>query len=262
MAEEYERLWNVPHCLGALDGKHVVLQAPKNSGSEFYNYKHTFSIVLFAVVDANYNFVFVDAGCQGRISDGGVFKNSQLNKKLEKGELSLPPAEQLNGRHRSIPYFFIGDDAFALTENVMKPFPGTPLKGTPQRIYNYRICRARRVVENVFGIASSVFRVLRKPILLEPEKAQLIVMAVAHLHNFLRKRPSSVNIYTPPGTFDYESDGLLTEGNWRQPDHDMTSFLPIRNLPRRACRTAQEMREELAEYFCNEGRVEWQDEYA
>lgn len=87
MSEEFDTRWNFPHCLGAMDGKHVVLQAPFNSGSEYYNYKSTFSIVLFALVDANYNFIFVDCGCQGRISDGGVFKNTELFKNMEKQSL-------------------------------------------------------------------------------------------------------------------------------------------------------------------------------
>jgi len=48
-----------------------------------------------------------------------------------------------------------------------------------------------RVVENAFGIVSSVFRCLRKPLLLQPEMAEIIVMAIVHLHNFLRKSAAS-----------------------------------------------------------------------
>lgn len=107
MAEEYERKWNFPHCLGALDGKHVVLQKPVHSGSEFMNYKSTFSIVLFALVDANYNLLFVDVGCQGRISDGGVFKSSLLYSKMETDSLNFPKADLLATRNREIPYFFL-----------------------------------------------------------------------------------------------------------------------------------------------------------
>jgi len=62
-----------------MDGKHIVLQAPVQSGTDYFNYKSHFSTVLFALVDANYNFIFADVGVQGRISDG-VFKHSQLCK--------------------------------------------------------------------------------------------------------------------------------------------------------------------------------------
>jgi hypothetical protein len=64
-----------------MDGKHVMLQALWNSGTEYCDYKNLFSIVLFALVDANYNFMYVNVGCQGRISDGGVFKNTNMYKK-------------------------------------------------------------------------------------------------------------------------------------------------------------------------------------
>lgn len=85
ISENFEKLWNFPHCVGLIDGKHVVIQCPIKSGSDYFNYKAFFSIVLFAMVDANYNFIFVDIGCQGRISDGGVFKNTQLFKSLQNG---------------------------------------------------------------------------------------------------------------------------------------------------------------------------------
>lgn len=56
---------------------------------------------------------------------------------------------------------------------------------------------------------------LRKPLLLEPEKAELIVMAVTHLHDFLRNSSVSENLYIPLGTFDNERDGQLIKGQWR-----------------------------------------------
>jgi hypothetical protein len=263
IAKEYETKWNFPHTLGSLDGKHVVLQAPFKSGSDFFNYKSTFSIVLFALVDANYNFMYVDAGDQGRISDGGIFQNSQLNNKLKNSSLSLPSSKPLSRRNKEVPYFFIGDGAFALTENLRKPFPGLHAKGTPERVFNYRLSRARRVVENVFGILSSVFRVLRKPMLLQPETAELIVLATAHLHNFLRRNKRAASAYTPAGTWDSEIDGKFIAGTWRQANNEeMTSFLPLKLVPRKSAMDAIRIREELREYCVEEGRLPWQDQYA
>jgi len=183
----------------------VALQAPMNNGSEFFNYKSNFSITLFAVVDADYNFIFADVGCQDRISDSGVFKNCKLWKKLATNSLSLPEESNLPERSKKIPYVFLGDETFALNKNLMKPFLGTRHKRSAESIFiffNYQFSRARRVVENVFGIFSAVFRVLRKPIILEPEKAELVVMTIICLHNFLRKSRTSRDIYTPPTRFD------------------------------------------------------------
>lgn len=232
-----------------------------NSGTEFFNYKSSFSIVLFALVDGDYNFMFADVGCQGRISDGGVFQGSQLHKKMIGNNLGLPLPEELPGRSTLVPYFFVGDSAFALSENLMKPYPGDFAKGTPQRVFNYRLSRGRRIVENAFGISSAVFRVLRKPMLLEPKKAELIVMTVVLLHNYLRAR--SPNLYTPAGTFDHEVDGALIPGSWRvQGEDNMSSMVPVRQVPRRASKFIQKIRNEIADYFINEGYLQWQTKYA
>lgn len=83
ISNDFMDLWNFPHAVGAFDGKHIVMQSPFNSGSEFYNYQSQFSIVLLAVVDAKYNFIYVHIGAQGRISDGGVFKASSLHEKVK-----------------------------------------------------------------------------------------------------------------------------------------------------------------------------------
>lgn len=67
-----------PNCVGSLDGKHVRVIKPNNSGSTFYNYKHFFSTVLLAMCDSNYLFSFVDIGAYGKESDSAIFRNSTL----------------------------------------------------------------------------------------------------------------------------------------------------------------------------------------
>jgi len=128
-----------------------------------------------------------------------------------------------NGREKRVPYFCIGDEAFLLIENLVKGYPWKHSKASKERIFNYGICIARRVVEDVFGFASSVFRVLRKPVLLERETAQLFVVTFACLHNFLRRNLDSAAIYTPPGVFDCEENG-----RWVMSNENMTPLFPIK----------------------------------
>lgn len=245
-----------------MDGKHVQIQAPISSGSNYFNYKSTFSIVLFALVDADYNFLYADIGCQGRISDGGVFRNTTLFKKLEENSLNLPNPDVLPGGHNRIPYVFVADEAFPLKDNILKPYPGSHQKGSPKRVFNYRLSRARRIVENVFGILSAVFRVLRKPMLLEPHKSENIVMACIYLHNYLRKNQSSKHVYSPNGSFDSEINGQIIEGLWRQQSDGQTGLTSIPKVSRKSATSAEQIRAEFAEYFTSNGSLPWQNDYA
>lgn len=77
----------------------MEIQAPPNSGSYFYNYKETHSLVLLALADANDNFIYIDVGCNGRISDGGVFKSTSLHRDIIQNKLGIPQEECLSRRH-------------------------------------------------------------------------------------------------------------------------------------------------------------------
>ena len=87
--------WQFSNAVEAMDGKHISLFHPKGSGSEQYNYKGFFSLVMLALVDQGYKFTFIDVGCQGRISDGGVYNNSSLSNAIENNLLDLPTPHPL-----------------------------------------------------------------------------------------------------------------------------------------------------------------------
>ncbi len=123
IAHGFEEKWQFPHCVGALDGKHITIKKPEKSGSSFFNYKHNFSIVLMALVDSDYQFISIDVGSMGTFTNGNTFANSVLVKKMQEHTLNLPPASLIPTINDPIPYVFVVDEAFPLSENLMRPYP-------------------------------------------------------------------------------------------------------------------------------------------
>ncbi len=186
----YEKKWNFPRCIGALDGKHITIQAPANSGSFFYNYKGFHSIVLMALVSADYKFLTVNVGCNGRTSDGGVFSSSGLPSFIEK-EVGKLGVQDLPGQSIAVPHVIVADEAFPLRHFLLKPYSKVNANmDIGSRVFNYRLSRTRRVVENTFGIIANKFRVLRQPLLLEPQRVDQVVRAICYLHNNLLTKKS------------------------------------------------------------------------
>ena len=196
VADGFEAKPNFPHCIGALDGKHISIIPPPKSGSLYFNYKHHFSIVLLDLVDAYCRFLFVDIGAYGRTSDGGVYNNSSLAHCLECNTLNIPQASINPPTDEQYPYVIVADDAFSLKPYIRKPYPSRN-QPPAQRIYNYRLSRARRTVENAFGQLSQRFRVFGRPIPLSPAKVNIIVLASCCLYNFLLRNKVSAATYMP-----------------------------------------------------------------
>ena len=118
LKREFMFRWNVPHALGALDGKHVALKKPKNTGALYHNYKGFFSIVMLVLLDGQYKFRWVDAGTVGSCSDAQIFNASQLKRRIEDGRIGFP----ITQGGRDVPYFILAYNAFALKTWLMKPY--------------------------------------------------------------------------------------------------------------------------------------------
>lgn len=138
-----------------MDGKHISIIPPSGSGSEFFNYKGRHSMVLLAIVNADYQFIMCDFGTNGRILDGGVLQNTKFYEKFQNGDLKIPDMETINDTYVKLPYVFIADDAFPLQINIMKLFRQADLVSVERKIFNYQLSRGRRIVENVFGIIAA-----------------------------------------------------------------------------------------------------------
>ena len=120
--EKFRNRWNVPHAVGALDGKHIAIKKPKKSGSEYFNYKGYFSLVLLALVNADYKFLWVNTGSSDSSSDAQIFNHSKLKRRIENGTLGLPPPEPLGPGRPDLHYFLLGGNAFALIPWQVKPY--------------------------------------------------------------------------------------------------------------------------------------------
>jgi hypothetical protein len=211
-------------------------------------------VLLLALVDANYKFVYVDVGASGRAGDAGVFGESSLKKALGDGTLNLPPPITVEGIPSKICYHIVGDDAFPLTENIMKPYPHRNLDKS-KRIFNYRLSRARRVVENAFGILANRFRVFLTTIKLSPDKVVDLVLAACCLHNFMID--NNKHAYTSALDIEDIDQLQFTSGAWRN-DPQLSGLAPTsgRNPPQ----GAKKQREALTNYFVSEyGAVPWQE---
>ncbi|XP_065672007.1 uncharacterized protein LOC136089845 [Hydra vulgaris] len=155
-SEFYER-WNFPHGLGAID----------------------------ATCNAKYEFTLVDIGGSGR-GDGGIYTNSKVGSAIDNNLLNFPYPSCISGYSKSItfPYTFLADEAFALKPHMMRPYPR---RTNLEIVFNYRLSRGRRVIENSFGVLASRFRIFRRQIVLKVENVKIVVKATVALHNFLMK---------------------------------------------------------------------------
>ena len=137
---------------------------------------------------------------------------------------------------------------------MQRPYPGENLP-EKLRICNYRLSRARRVVENAFGILSSRWRFLRSPIQTHPEKAAKSVLAAITLHNWLKKhndcQKSYGRLYCPSGYVDYEDcHGIVHKGVWRSEG------------PKNYTSVAEKFRALMANFFMSsQGELPWQYDF-
>lgn len=207
-----------------------------------------------ALVSANYRFLMVDIGAQGRHSDGGTFRNSLMGQMFYGDEMDLPQPAPLSEDHdEDMPYMIVADEAFQLNKLTIRPYPGRGLT-EEQRIMNYRISRARRVVENAFGIMAAMWRIFARAMNTSLSTTESIVKAVVCLHNFMMQRAR----YCGPGFADYvNAQGQMVDGEWRQ--HQAAA---LGNLGPAGCnahsRYAAHVRNYFMSYFLEEGAVPWQ----
>lgn len=164
--------------------------------------------------------------------------HSQL-KEVISNSVKYFPSETVIGNNRKLPYVIVADDAFPLQKHIMKPYP-YHTQDKLKRIFNIRLSRARHTVEHAFGVLTNRFKVLQNAINLSAEKTEVITQACCVLHNFLLEHKQK----------EYTEGIPLSEG--MEESRAASSNNPYKG-------TAENIRHEFAQYFVNEGKVDWQE---
>ncbi|XP_039296701.1 uncharacterized protein LOC111062618 isoform X2 [Nilaparvata lugens] len=238
--EEFMLKWQFPFCCGALGGKHVYIKNPPPGGSENFKYEGTFSIVMLALVDANYKFIYIDVGKNGRTNDASIFESSSLDDLLSNNTLNLPDKSIL-----------VASETFPLRKEVMTPFTGQHLTDK-QVLFNHRLDRCQRTAENALGIMVSRFKVFQRPQNLALDKVDSIIRTCAVLHNWLLENSPN---YIESGLIDEEDEltGTFTAGSWRS-NPNSTGVADIQYPTSNSIHTqeAANYRQKLADYFLSD----------
>ena len=247
--------WNFPNCIGAIDGKHVIIKSPPNSETKFHNYKGSFSIVLMAVVDHQYRFSYVDVGEYGSNSDGNIFQYSKFGRKFIGGQLEVPPPKALpnDPTGQVLPHCIVGDEAFPLRVDLMRPYPRyrNALIPRDQRIFNYRVSQARRISENAFGILVARWSIYSRRICLKDDNVDHVIKATCVLHNYLTADRPIEQLQAELGIDPNAADNSINDGG---------CILALENLHGyHSSQVALGVRDVYKGYFNTYGAVPFQD---
>ncbi|XP_043464633.1 protein ALP1-like [Leptopilina heterotoma] len=138
--------------------------------------------------DAFCRFSWVDIGDYGSVSDVSAFQHTEFYRRLENNIANIPNPVNLPNSNIMSSYFIVGDGIFTLRPYMMVPYkrnrPLTPL----QKLFNYRLSRARQTIECAFGILSARWQILQKKMAFKLKTSISIVQALVCLHNFIITR--------------------------------------------------------------------------
>jgi len=218
------------------------------------------------VSNAKHQFLVIESGASGKRSDSNIFFKSNFYQKMLKKKLNIPPPCPVEGLENDLPFFFVGDNAYLLTGTFTTPFRGDNLDDE-EMVYNYRLSRARRIVENAFGIMCARFRIFFRPIEGSSSLIKSIILCCLALHNFHLQDeesvPPSSRRYSPHTYADYvREDGKVIFGRWRneQPESERCLFRDLmQKVTKAEFSTVQgkDLREMLVRYFVIKS-VPWQ----
>jgi hypothetical protein len=181
--KQFEDMSSFPLVVGAVDGCHIRIKAPKENPEDYINRKDYHSIILQGFVDSRYLFRDIFVGWTGKSHDSRVFKNSPLYLECQKKSF-LPNNLSRSIAGKEISPLILGDSAYSLEEWLMKPYSDRGNLSREEKSFNFSLSRSRVVVENAFGRLKGRFQCISKRIDTSVENSVKIVSACCILHNF------------------------------------------------------------------------------
>ena len=213
--------WQFPYAFAAVDGSHLPIKCPKGGAQamkQYFNFKGFYSIVLMALLDAEYRFIWASVGAPGNTHDSTLMQSTELWDRIVAGNVIPNIVQQIE--NVDIPPLILGDGAFPLRTWIMKPH-GDAVLPEDKRYFNYRHSRARLVTEGAFGRLKSRFRVLFRKCESNKETVKLYGLVSVVLHNLCIEPGDLV-----PRKFDLTLDHAA---NKRLSPEEVRDVLALRN---------------------------------
>ena len=177
----FDEEWQFPCCFGADDGCHLPIKCP-DGGLEvckgYHNFKNFYSIVLMAIVDAKYRFIWASCGFPGNNHDSVIFQSVNLYEQVTEHSLIPDMAKEQDGT--DVPPLIIAESAFPLS--TWKPY-GNAVLALEERYFNNRFSRACMVTEGAYGRLKGRWRILLKKCESKKESLKCMALACIVLHN-------------------------------------------------------------------------------
>ena len=176
--QAFQEISSFSQVVGAIDGSHIPIIAPKNDANDYYNRKQFHSIVLQGVADAD-----VCTGYAGSIHDARVLRMTSLASEVENRTILVSPAIR-SGTGEEIRPLLVANPAYKLTNWCMKPYPEIRTITPGQRnSFNKALNRARVVIEQAFGMLKGRWGCLLVKLDESVDKIPLTTITCYILHN-------------------------------------------------------------------------------
>ena len=168
----------MPNVLGAIDGTHIKIRAPKENKRDYFSRYHQYDVVCQGIVDGNTKFIDLVAGFPGSMHDSRVLRNTRICRLLDNG-FGTP---LMSLKDKTISPYLVGDSAYPLSKSIIKPFSDST-SDPDEKKFNRELSRARVAVECAFGGLKSRFRILNKTMEDGIKMINQTIVACCVLHN-------------------------------------------------------------------------------